>query len=63
MSYTREQRAAKAAAQAVAADPAPQAVATIAMVRDPQTNPPPYSADVHPDEVANYRAAGWRPKD
>ena len=59
MSYTREQRAAKAAAQAVAA-PAPQAVAPITMVRDPQTNPPPYRADVHPDEVENYRAAGWR---
>lgn len=59
MSYTREQRAAKAAAQEVAA-PAPQQERTVEMVRDSSTNRPPYRADVHPDEVDNYRAHGWQ---
>lgn len=36
-----------------------EAVATVAMVRDPEQYPPPHAADVHPDEVANFAAAGW----
>ena len=38
---------------------APAAVKTVPMVRDSATNPKPHAADVHPDEVENYRAAGW----
>lgn len=34
--------------------------ATVPMVRDADTNPPPYTADVHPDEVENWQAFGWR---
>jgi hypothetical protein len=29
------------------------------MVRDPNQYPAPHAADVHPDEVDNYRAGGW----
>ena len=35
--------------------------ALVKMVRDtPQHPDGPTEADVHPDEVANYEAAGWR---
>ncbi len=33
--------------------------ALVPMVRDLE-GPPPYRADVHPDEVENYRKGGWR---
>lgn len=36
------------------------ALALISMVRDPEIYPPPHVAQVHPDEVANFIAAGWR---
>lgn len=37
-----------------------EAVVLVKMVRNPETNPePPYEADVHPDEVANYAQGGW----
>lgn len=36
------------------------AVALVAMHRDPAEFPPPHTADVHPDEVANFVAGGWR---
>lgn len=39
-------------------DEAAQAV-TVAMIRDHHAYPEPHSADVHPDEVENYRAGGW----
>lgn len=35
-------------------------VALVAMYRDPAEFPPPHTADVHPDEVANFVAGGWR---
>ena len=38
-------------------------VKTIPMVRDADTNQPPHTADVHPDEVENWRAWGWRMAD
>lgn len=31
----------------------------VKMTRDPEFYPAPHSADVHPDEVGNYAAAGW----
>lgn len=34
-------------------------MATVHMTRDPETNEAPHSADVHPEEVANYAAGGW----
>lgn len=40
---------------------APAAVSTVAMQRDEPPHPGgPVTADVHPDEVDHYRAAGWR---
>ncbi len=33
---------------------------TVAMCRDAAQFPPPHRADVHPAEVANYAAGGWR---
>ena len=35
------------------------ASATIRMTRDPAFYPAPHSADVHPDEVENYRKGGF----
>lgn len=35
-------------------------VALVAMYRDPAEFPPPHTADVHPNEVANFVAGGWR---
>lgn len=32
---------------------------TVKMTRDESQFPAPHEADVHPDEVANYSAAGW----
>jgi hypothetical protein len=32
---------------------------TVKMRRDPELNPAPHEADVHPDEVAHFRAHGW----
>lgn len=29
------------------------------MKRDPEQYPAPHIADVHPDEVDNYRVGGW----
>lgn len=31
----------------------------VAMKRDPEIYPEPHTADVHPDEVENYRAGGF----
>jgi hypothetical protein len=42
-----------------AADAAPVAINTVKMVRDAETNPKPHTADVHPDEVDNFKAGGW----
>jgi len=36
----------------------PTPVVTVAMVRDPAYGTP-ITADVHPDEVANWQAHGW----
>lgn len=37
-------------------------VATVKMVRDAELYPDgPHEADVHPDEVENFRAGGWEP--
>lgn len=36
-----------------------ETVKLVRMVRHADTNPPPYVADVHPDEVANYAKGGW----
>ena len=35
------------------------ASSTVAMTRDDSRHPAPHTADVHPDEVANWQAAGW----
>lgn len=34
-------------------------IAYVQMVRDPEIYPEPHSAQVHPDEVENYRPGGW----
>ena len=39
------------------------AINTIKMVREPNTNPPPYEADVNLLEVENYKKGGWSIKD
>lgn len=31
----------------------------VTMVRDPEQYPEPHTAEVHPDEVDNYRPGGW----
>lgn len=31
----------------------------VKMKRDPEIYPEPHTADVHPDEVENYRPGGW----
>lgn len=36
-------------------------MATVPMTRNAEQYPAPHSADVHPDEVENYRAAGFEP--
>lgn len=36
---------------------------TIHMKRDPEVYPAPHEADVHPDEVENYRVGGWEPSE
>ena len=63
----RERRAAMAAEPvAETAEPAGQTpgsqldFGTVAMTRDAAQFPPPHRADVHPAEVANYAAGGWR---
>lgn len=37
-----------------------EAVALVAMYRDPSEFPKPHSASVHPAEVGSMKAAGWR---
>lgn len=46
--------------QAETAKPAGKAPKLVKMHRDAEAFPEPHSADVHPDEVANYAAAGWQ---
>lgn len=36
-----------------------ETVKLVRMVRHADTNPAPHAADVHPDEVQNYRSGGW----
>ena len=36
---------------------------TVKMTRDPESFPDPHEADVHPDEIENYRAGGFVPAD
>lgn len=31
----------------------------VKMARDPESYPAPHTADVHPDEVENYRTGGF----
>lgn len=38
-------------------------MSTITMTRDAEAFPAPHIADVHVDEVENYRAGGWVPAD
>lgn len=33
---------------------------TVRMTRDPEIYDAPHSADVHPDEVQNFRNGGWQ---
>lgn len=60
----RERRAAEAAAAvATSIDPPPAQHATVGlvrMVRSKQDFLAPHEAEVHPDEVCNYTAGGWR---
>ncbi len=37
-----------------------QGIATIRMVRDEAPDGGPTEADVHPEEIENYKAGGWR---
>jgi hypothetical protein len=34
-------------------------IAFVMMKRDPEAYPAPHTAQVHPDEVENYRPGGW----
>ena len=36
---------------------------TVKMIRDAEQYPAPHEADVHPNEVENYRAGGFVPAD
>ena len=38
-------------------------MSTIHMTRNPDEYPEPHSAEVHPEEVENYRTAGFLPAD
>jgi hypothetical protein len=38
-------------------------IAIVQMVRDAKEYPAPHSADVHPDEVENYKVGGWTVKE
>jgi hypothetical protein len=51
---------AKAKAKAEQAPAAATAPRLVRMVRDASAFPAPHSADVHPDEVENFRAGGWQ---
>lgn len=56
-----EREAAKLAADAEQPNPAPQETQLLIMVREvPEFPGGPLSADVHPDEVDNWRALGWQ---
>lgn len=63
---TKEQRAERAAEKLATAQvdtntPAPQAPQLVAMVTDfPAFPDAPTTADVHPDEVENWKAHGWK---
>lgn len=63
---TKEQRAERAAAKLATAQvdaniPAPQVPQLVAMVTDLPAFPgAPTTADVHPDEVDNWKAHGWK---
>jgi len=35
-------------------------MSTVHMVRDPEVYPAPHTADVHPEEVDNYKTGGWQ---
>lgn len=37
-----------------------QIMATVEMYRDQEIYDPPYTANVHTNEVENWKAAGWR---
>lgn len=37
-------------------------VSLVTMVRDAEQFPASHTADVHPDEVENYKAGGWQVK-
>lgn len=52
---SKEERARRQAESAKQVQPVPQLVR---MVRGPEY-PRPHMADVHPEEVENYRAGGW----
>ena len=52
--------------EVVEADPVPDEtvqevvdVALVSMVRDQEQYEAPHEAEVHPDEVENYKAGGW----
>lgn len=49
----------KAAAQEAQEQHAGDVVKTVPMKRDPELFPQPHTADVHPDEVQHYEAAGF----
>lgn len=45
----------------VAAAAQQQSAQLVRMVRSTDDYPPPHTADVHPDEVANFSGGGWLP--
>jgi hypothetical protein len=55
----KPQRKAAAPAPAMEAQAAP-ASKLVRMVRDESAFPAPHGADVHPDEVENFRGRGWQ---
>ncbi|WP_142469569.1 hypothetical protein [Klebsiella pasteurii] len=65
---TKEQRAERAAGKLATAlvtnTPAPQAPQLVVMVTNFMEFPgAPTTADVHPDEVENWKAHGWKEKE
>lgn len=57
--YLNAAKATLAVPVETATPPAPT-VETVSMVRDAEQYPDgPHAADVHPEEVENYRAGGW----
>jgi hypothetical protein len=60
MAKKPQAKAAAASAHEASAHEAAPTSKLVRMVRDASAFPAPHSADVHPDEVENFRAGGWQ---